>query len=488
MKNSEDSLSSIIRAACRVASVFGATIEEKTISAHRYFKFSPKMAGRYYLLQDNNQRKYIVREKANYYRIDVKSVDQEEHYIVGSEKLGKEVDEKAIFLYLNKFLEKRGYRIDNWHWQRKGLLDKKRKAALFSGNHEVVVEISKTTKEFLVRLHDKKEPYLCSKKEQYLLHLYRYANVDESQKKVAVDSLLKNYEESEIATSRPGLKAKIRNYFYGFYLPDLRKFYSEEGLIPEVKYVIKHIAWIYLAVGLLTAAILKRVTVRLSGNSWYIVFASLLAPVRIFSEMYYTRKSAVISEYMPSSLQSKISEKEEYRIINERKEAKSWRQFEFAYINLIKKNYPDWGRHLEHYRQVKPRLYEVVFQEEGKRKEEFAKNLNLPSQQFQSLVGHIENLESIKEEETVAAIVKMIEEMKKDGSIKESACDFLISYAQNTYPRMLREKTYAEASKLLESRIKEAARHPSRMELKKMLQKEKEIAIIIEEIKKDINE
>jgi hypothetical protein len=278
-------------------------------------------------------------------------------YLIKGERIYRKTDGEIILNFITDFLKKRGFNID------KSLkLINEKKFEIFVNQHAGEIDIIKTKPVFEFRLRDKEieKPYFCSPNHQYIFKLKNFVEIGK-EKDILID-----YEESEIATTTISPIALIRRAIYGFGSYNLKSFYSDEGLFPEVKHAIKQTVYGNFAGSIVIASVFVRVSERLKGNTWYTLASGILAFIRAPAEIYFMKKSLKLTEKFPSSIIQKFFDKGKIKEIYESKEIRGWRNFEREIFNIFKSK-KDFISLAEKYSNLKFQIYKLVENEKKDR-------------------------------------------------------------------------------------------------------------------------
>ncbi|MCM8804854.1 MAG: hypothetical protein NC833_06335 [Candidatus Omnitrophica bacterium] len=377
-------------------------------------------------------------------------------YIIKGKKIYRKIDNEIIYDFIIEFLKKRGFKIDE-NKILKQISDKKFEISF--NEHIGEVEIIKTRPIFEFKLKDKEKPYFCSPNHQYIFRLKNIIEIGENQK------ILIDYEESEIATTSFSPISLIRRAIYGFGSYNLRSFYSDEGLFPEVKHGIKQTVYGNLAGSIVSASVFVRVAERLKGNTWYTLASGILAFIRAPAEIYFMKKSLKLTENFPSSIIQKFFEKGKIKEIYENKEIRVWRNFEREIFDIFKKE-EDFIYLAEKYSNLKFQIYKLVENEKKEEIYEILRNdFNLSEKGIDGLKYFIEHLTKIDIDKIVNEIKKEINHLYENKILKVGGEYMFFKYIDEIFRENILRLPINKAFKLLNDRIKQEEREPTREEI-----------------------
>jgi len=438
----------------------------------RYLFFDA--AGRAYTVHFNQKAKgcFVLVEPAKRTKQD-NPVLLTKKFLVRQKSLIIYTDFSLIAEYLTHFLKKRGYPSGKliWKeaiavfWLKVGL------GTITAGPFPALVQAGFIRNRFSARLKDKdeKNPYFCGLHRQYVFTFRNRLLVKKDA--VKLDNLLLSYAESEIKTADIHPNALLKKAIYGLRSPNLRAFYSEDGLIPEARRVMNLVVLINLAVGIITASVFVRVAERLKGNTWYTLAAGALIFLRVPAEIFNMRRSLKITRNLPGSRIQKNEDSEEFRAAYETKSFRFWRNFERGYTELFRgaEYLPE---KIEKYRLAKPNLYRLVTEEKKEEIAPFLKNeLDLNEEASDFLLTLAGQLQPLDREEVKKVFRSRIERLKKEGLLLESEWPNLLEFVNRTLPDLLERDTVAGAYKSLKNALKRAERPPERAELFSLVDK-----------------
>jgi len=460
------------QAAERAASFLNDRITKAGIAYHtlfsnrRYLFFDA--AGRAYTVYFNQKAKgCFVTAEPSKEKKKTGPVVLARKFLVRQKSIVIYTDFSLIAEYLFHFLKKRSYPVEKMDWSEiiNVFRIKVGKGTITAGPFSALVQAGFVRKHFSARLKDKdeKKPYFCSPHNQYVFTFRKRILIKKGA--VNLDSLLLSYAETEIKSADINPVALFKKTIYGLRSPNLRAFYSEDGLIPEATRVMNLVILINLAVGIITASVFVRVAERLKGNTWYTLAAGALIFLRVPAEIFNMRRSLKITRGLPGSRIQKDEDSEKFRAAYEAKPFRSWRNFERGYTELFRgtEYLPE---KIEKYRLAKPNLYRLVA--EGKKEgiALFLRNeLDLTEEASNSLLPLAGQLQPLDREEVKEAFRRRIERLKKEGLLLESEWPNLLEFVNRTLPDLLERDTVSGAYKSLKNALKRAERPPKRAEL-----------------------
>jgi hypothetical protein len=377
-------------------------------------------------------------------------------YLIKGERIYRKTDGEIILNFITDFLKKRGFNID-----KSIKLINEKKFEIFVNQHAGEIDIIKTKPVFEFRLRDKEieKPYFCSPNHQYIFKLKNFVEIGK-EKDILID-----YEESEIATTTISPIALIRRAIYGFGSYNLKSFYSDEGLFPEVKHAIKQTVYGNFAGSIVIASVFVRVSERLKGNTWYTLSSGILAFIRAPAEIYFMKKSLKLTEKFPSSIIQKFFDKGKIKEIYESKEIRGWRNFEREIFNIFKSK-KDFISLAEKYSNLKFQIYKLVENEKKDRIYEILKiDFGFNEEEIKKLeyfIGHLKKIDIDKVIETIKREITHLYDMK----ILKSGGEYMFfKYIDEIFRENIVRLPVNRAFKLLNDRIKDEEREPSKEEI-----------------------
>jgi len=383
------------------------------------------------------------------------SPEGKREYIVSGEKIYRKTDIEIISEFILGFLKRRNF----------GVLDKKiengKRVVLFVNNHIGEIEIIRTKPVFEFTLKDKdpERPYFCTPNHQYIFKVKNIVELKEN------EDILIDYEESEIATTSFSPVALIKRAIYGFGSYNLRGFYSEEGLFPEVKHGIRQAVLGNLAGSIVGASVFVRVAERLKDNTWYTLASGVLAFLRAPAEIYFMRRSLKLTEKFPSSLVQKFFEKGKIKEIYESKEIKIWRNFEREIFNIFK-NKEDFIFLAERYTNLKFQIYKLV--ENGKTEEIYRilkDEFHLSEEEIEKLKYYVVHLKPLDINRIVEVVKKEINHFYEKKILKVGGEYMFFKYIDEIFKENLIRLPVNKAFKFLNDRLKDEEREPTKEEI-----------------------
>lgn len=383
-------------------------------------------------------------------------------YIISNNKIYRKTDEEIVSHFIIDFLKKRNYKILN---EEKVIKRKNGKIFINLNGHEGEIEITKNIPyvEFYFKDSDPSKPFFCSLNHQYI---FKVKNLIETGKE---ENILIDYQESEIGTTSFSLISLLRRAIYGFKSDNLRAFYSDEGLFPEVKHSIKQRVYGNIAGAIVGASVFVRVAEKLKGNTWYTLASGLLAFIRAPAEIYYMKKSLKLSENLPSTTIQKIFEKGKIKEIYESKEIRIWRNFERELFEILKTK-ENFLKLIEKYSELKFKIYKLV--ENGKKQEIIEilrEEFNFNEGEIENINYFIENLEKIDTEKIVDVFKKEIGLLYEKKLLKSGSEFSVYKYIEEIFKGNLIRLPLNKAFKFLNDRIKQEEREPTEEEFSKLL-------------------
>ncbi|MFH2068412.1 MAG: hypothetical protein ABII89_02980 [Candidatus Omnitrophota bacterium] len=382
-------------------------------------------------------------------------------------------DFNLIAEYLSHFLRKRGYPAGKVVWKEVITVFriKAGRGTVTAGPFSALVQTSFIRNRFSARLQDKdeKNPHFCSPHNQYVFTFRNRLLVKRNA--VKLDNLLLSYAEKEIKSASINPVVLLKKTIYGLRSPNLRAFYSDDGLIPEAKHLMNFVVLIYLAIGTINASVFVRVAERLKGNTWYTLAAGALVFLRVPAEIFNMRRSLKITRNLPGSRIQKNEDSEGFRVAYETKPFRSWRNFERGYTELFRgtEYLPE---KIEKYRLAKPNLYRLVTEGKKETVAAFLKNgLDLNEEAISSLLPLAKQLQPLDRDKIKTVFRNRIERLKEEGLLLESEWPGLLEFVSRTFPDLLERDTVAGAYKSLKNTLKRAERPPKRAELFSLVDK-----------------
>jgi hypothetical protein len=377
-------------------------------------------------------------------------------YLIKGERIYRKTDGEIILNFITDFLKKRGFNIDK---SLKSINEKK--FEIFVNQHAGEIDIIKTKPVFEFRLRDKEieKPYFCSPNHQYIFKLKNFVEIGKE------EDILIDYEESEIATTTISPIALIRRAIYGFGSYNLKSFYSDEGLFPEVKHAIKQTVYGNFAGSIVIASVFVRVSERLKGNTWYTLASGILAFIRAPAEIYFMKKSLKLTEKFPSSIIQKFFDKGKIKEIYESKEIRGWRNFEREIFNIFKSK-KDFISLAEKYSNLKFQIYKLVENEKKDRIYEILKiDFGFNEEEIKNLEYFIAHLKKIDIDKVIETIKREIARLYDMKILKSGGEYMFFKYIDEIFRENIVRLPVNRAFKLLNDRIKDEEREPTKEEI-----------------------
>ena len=393
--------------------------------------------------------------------------DEKKEFIVRDGKIYRTTDIEIIIEFIKNFFSKRNYNVDispakktigiKHHWI---------KAIIKEGSHRGDIEIVRTIPYWKVVLRDEdpKKPFFCTPFHQYIFHILPELEIGKS-----IEEILIDYQESEIATTSVSPISMLRRAIYGFKSPNLRAFYSEEGLFPEVKHRIRLCVFANLGFGIANASVFVRVAEKLKGNAWYTIAVGALAFARAPAESYYMRKSLGLTEHLPSTSLQKFIDSQEFKRIYESKEIKSWRNFERALTEIFRKR-ENFAVDMENYMRIKENIYKAVEEKDYQKVALLLKdNLKLDESELNSLKIFINNLLPFNKEKIVEDLRDKVKKLSERNILKPGSDVILEKYLKEIFSHNLLRYSCNKAFKLFHDRLKQEERTPTKQEIHQLI-------------------
>ncbi len=440
------------------------------ISKELSFNFNPFRESYRYFDLSGREYKFSITEKGKIFVKVIpakgkKNLDLKEGgrgYIIFEDKIYRKVDEEIIFKFVSQFLKKRNFSITEENFLR---LINNKKFEIFINGHSGEIEIIKTKPfvEVILRDKEKDKPYFCSKNHQYIFKIKSIIEVGKE------EDIFISYEESEIATTTLSPTSLLRRVIYGFSSYNLRNFYSDEGIFPEVKHSIKQVVYGNLAGSIVVSSVFVRVAERLKGNTWYTLASGILAFIRAPAEIYFMKKSLKLTEDFPSSMIKKFFEKGKIKEVFESKEIKVWRNFEREIFDIFK-NKEDFVYLLEKYSDLKFQIYKLVEYDQKEKIYEILKNeLSISDKEIEKLGYFVEHLKKIDIDKIAEDIKKEIKYFYENEVLKPGGEYMFFKYIDEIFKENIVRLPVNKTFKLLNDRIKEEERELTREEVVKFI-------------------
>ncbi len=385
-----------------------------------------------------------------------------EEFIVKGEDVYRITNKKFVIEYIKKFLQEREYEI-TFALEKKGKIQVKgRNIVKFFENQQYgEIEITRKINFWEVKIRDenREKPYFCSPNFQFILKLKR--EIKENQ------DMLIEYEEGEITSTSLSPFAIIRRAIYGFKSPNLRAFYSEEGLFPEVKHAVRLSVLANFSTAIVNASVFVRIAEKLKGNTWYTLAAGLLAFVRAPAEIFYMRKSLKLTQHLPSAKVQKIMDSGNFKKIIERKEIRVWRNFERKLFDLLRKK--GFTNFANEYGKIKENIYNHVKNEKLENIMHLFEIFNLSEKEKGRIFYFVKLLVPIDIEHFKEMVLGEVKYLCKQGVLKESSDVVIKEYLNSIFVYNLKRFTFSKSYKLLLDKIKQEERPPTKEEISSLV-------------------
>lgn len=383
-------------------------------------------------------------------------------FIVRDEEVYRIINRKIILGYIKNFLQERGYEI-TFAIEKKGKIQVKgRNTVKFFENQQYgEIEITKKINFWEVKIRDenREKPYFCSPNFQIILKLKR--EIKENQ------DMLIEYEEGEITSTSISPFAIIRRAIYGFKSPNLRAFYSEEGLLPEIKHAVRLNVFAYFSTAIVNASVFVRVAEKLKGNTWYTLAVGLLAFVRAPAEIFYMRKSLKLTQHLPSAKVQKIIDSGNFKKMIERKEIRVWRNFERKLFDLLRKK--GFTNFANGYGKIKEDIYNYVEKGEKENIISLFEVFNLTEDEKKQIAYFVNLLVPIDIEHFKEMVLEEVKNLCKQGILKENSDVVIKEYMNSIFVYNLKRFTFNKSYKLLLDKIKQEERPPTKEEISSLI-------------------
>lgn len=375
-------------------------------------------------------------------------------YIIKGETIYRKTDEEIIIKFILQFLKKRNFII--FEDKNYRILNQKKFEIFVEGNI-VGIEIVKTKPILEVILKDK--PFICPVNYQYV---FKFNNLIEVGKE---EDAFIDFEETEISVSTSSPFNVLRRSIYGFKSSNLRNFYSEEGLFPEVKHTIRQTVLGNFAGSIVIASVFVRVAERLKGNTWYTLTSGVLAFIRAPAEIYFMKKSLKLTENFPSTKIKKFLEKGRIKEIIESKEINGWRNFERKIFDIFKKR--EEFIHLGvKYSNLKFQIYKLVENEKKEEIYEILKNaFGFTENETEEIKYYIKNLHKIDIERITEEIKKEVLNLYKNNLLKSGGEYMFFKYIEEIFKENIIRLPVDKAFKLLSDRLKDEEKEITKEEI-----------------------
>jgi len=391
-----------------------------------------------------------------------------QEYIVSEDRVYRKTDRSILLTFISLFLARRNYSAARIEIKKPRITGHKwSKATISDGGYSGEIETTKMRHFFTVKLKDsnKNIPYFCAPGYQYIFRLKPL--IEEKGEEWELDDFISDYEDSEIATTTLSPLSVFRRAIYGFKSPDLRAFYSEGGIFPEVKHAIRLTVLSTLATAIINASVFVRVAEKLRGNTWYTLAAGVLVFIRAPVEILYMKKSLKMTENLPSALFRGVVESEEFKRTYERKEVRLWRNFERLLYNIIKGK-EDFPGLVDRYGGIKSEINDLITKKKNADVLELLKReFSFSSTELKEIEYFVFNLPAVCNEEKALTenLTRGIEKLEERRVFKTGSSGVLKKYVEEMFHDNILSNTHNKAFKLLNDRMKQEERSPSKDEV-----------------------
>jgi len=383
-------------------------------------------------------------------------------FIVKGDIIYRITDKKIILEYVREFFYERGYCISFLNEKKGKMLVKGRNVIGFFENQQFgEIEITKRINFWEVKIRDenKEKPYFCAPNFQFILKLKNEIKEGES--------LLIKYDEEEITSTSLSPFAIIKRAIYGFKSPNLRAFYSEDGLFPEVQHLIRLSVLANFSAAIVNASIFVRIAERLKGNTWYTLASGLLAFVRAPAEIYYMKKSLKLSENLPSTKVQQVLDSEKFKRIIESKEIRTWRNFERELFEILRKK--GISNFSNEYGKIKKDIMGYVERNEKEKILSVFEKFHLTDGEKEKISSFIKFLVPISLNDFKKKVMEEVKYLCENKVLKEEAEKAIEDYIDMIFVYNLERFTFNKSYKLLLDRIKQEERTPTNEEITSLI-------------------
>jgi hypothetical protein len=397
-------------------------------------------------------------------------------FIVDGDNIYRNTDWELTIGFFSSFFKRRGYEVVFSEPKEKRLLPTRvKKLFMTDGQHLAELELIRTFPYWELTVNDAEEssPHFCTTGYKYKFHLKNSIKVD---KEFEIENLLIEYEEDE-AEKQPFFSiSSIRKAVYGFNSPNLRAFYSNEGIFPEVQHSIKLTVFANLAVAIINASVFVRVAERLKGNTWYTLAAGILVFLRAPAEVFYVKKSLRLSKHLPSAIVKETMDSDAFKEFSETKEIRRWRNFEKVFYDIVRKKenftflMEQYGVFKESFNQALKENSKIIIIHT------LRKHLNFTESELMTISPFIEQLEPIDVQNATKGLMKSFAILQEKDVFKPTSGVVLKKYAEEIFPIHLLNTTFSKTMRIVRDRIKQEERVPSL----------KEVSLLVSTCKKNI--
>ncbi len=391
---------------------------------------------------------------------------QEMEFIIAGEKFYRKTDLQMALNFIHSFFAQRKYNIRFLEAKEKTLPYKKWKRIFFvEDEHCGEVEIVKTFPRWEITVKDSEEsgPYFCTQGYYYRFKLKSCIDPESKQ------DILIEYEEREIDAYKLFSISSIKKVIYGFHSPNLRAFYSDEGLFPEVQHNIKLSVYANLGMAIINASVFVRVAEKLQGNTWYTLAAGVLVFIRAPAESFYVKKSLGISKHFPSTIVKDAMESDEFKRFAERKDVRIWRNFEKKLYDIVRKK-ENFALLIEQYGALKKDINSALEENNRDRIQEILKEqLKFNNEELAEINYFLEHLEPLDIKGIQEGLMESIELLLKSKVFKPHAELTLKKYIEEIFPINLLTTTFSKTFKIVRDRIKQEERLPLKQDVARLV-------------------
>jgi len=462
----------------KVGEILGVEIKKEPIWSWNLFsekfRYYDQFKREYYAKFSRRKNGFIVKVISPVKNKNFNFKEYPKEFIVRGENVYRKTDIEIILNFIKNFLFERNYLVENFEIKKNyGIKIGRNKILIFENSHIGEIEILKLFPYPVAILKDKNNPYFCPSFHQYIFKFKPEFIVNEN---FNINIALKDYQETEIKIASFSPVSIIKSAIYGFKSQNLRAFYSEEGIFPEVKHAIRLSLFSTLGLSIVNTSVFVRISEKLKGNTWYTLAAGVLAFIRAPAEIYYMKKSLKLSEHLPSISLQKMLEAKELKKIWESKEVISWYNFEKALTTVLQKK-ENFAPNIDKYCFIKPHIFKAV--EEKNYNLIFTlleENIPFTKEEISYLSCYIKKLEKVDTKKIIKEYINMVNILIEKKIIKEEAFPHIRHYIENIFPKNFIRYTYTKAFKFLHDRIKQEERTPTK----------EEISILVSACKKNI--
>ncbi len=389
-------------------------------------------------------------------------------FIATRDSLFRKTDMRLVLDFIGYFFKSRDYNI-NFLQPKEKMSPGKRPKSVFIEDcgHYGEIKFLRTFPTWEITVKDAEEsgPYFCTQGFSYRFKLKPSVEAEEAGN---VSGILMEYEENETEDAPLLSSSWIRKTIYGFQSPNLRAFYSDQGLFPEVQHAIKQTVCANLAVGIINASVFVRVAERLKGNTWYTLAAGLLVFIRAPAEVFYVRRSLGISKHFPSAIVRNTMESQSFRKFMERKDVRIWRNFEKKLYDIVRKK-ENFTILLERYDGLKKDINNALGDDRERVLGILGEELNFNGEELAEIRYFLFQMEPLDVESIKRELWESIEILMKKKILKPNAELSLRKYVDEIFPINLLNSTFSKTLKILRDRIKQEERVPSKEDVSKLV-------------------